>query len=97
MTHAAPPSLIGDLEAAPLPNGGVGAKTAFLVYRFPWRPTTSSFQIAAEAPLHRAESVWKVAWRRIVLDANAHFDEVSACSFKRSLNPTAMAGHARYC
>jgi hypothetical protein len=44
--------------------------------------------------LRREESQWKVARRTIVLDASAHLDKVSACSFKRSLNSTAMAGHA---
>jgi 3-phenylpropionate/cinnamic acid dioxygenase small subunit len=39
--------VIGNLEAAPLENGEVEAKTAFLVYRSHWRRIISSSPAAA--------------------------------------------------
>jgi 3-phenylpropionate/cinnamic acid dioxygenase small subunit len=44
---------IGNLEAAPLENGEIEAKTAFLVYRSHWRRIISSSPVAARTCYRR--------------------------------------------
>jgi 3-phenylpropionate/cinnamic acid dioxygenase small subunit len=74
-----PPSrtrhLIGNLEAAPLENGEVGAKTAFLVYRSHLETDHQLLSGCREDLLRKVEGVWKVARRTIVLDANVLLDK----------------------
>jgi 3-phenylpropionate/cinnamic acid dioxygenase small subunit len=69
-----PPSrtrhLIGNLEAAPLENGEVSARTAFLVYRSHLETDHQLLSGSREDVLRQVEGAWKVARRTIVLDAN---------------------------
>ena len=74
-----PPSrtrhLIGNLEAAPLENGEVEARTAFLVYRSHLETDHQLLSGCREDLLRKAEGGWKVARRTIVLDANVLLDK----------------------
>jgi 3-phenylpropionate/cinnamic acid dioxygenase small subunit len=74
-----PPSrtrhLIGNLEAIPLENGEVRAKTAFLVYRSHLETDHQLLSGCREDVLRRVDGGWKVARRTIVLDANVLLDK----------------------
>jgi 3-phenylpropionate/cinnamic acid dioxygenase small subunit len=74
-----PPSrtrhLIGNLEAAPLGNGEVEAKTAFLVYRSHLETDHQLLSGYREDVLRKVNDAWKVARRTIVLDANVLLDK----------------------
>ena len=74
-----PPSrtrhLIGNLEATPLENGEVQAKTAFLVYRSHLETDHQLLSGCREDLLRKVEGAWKVAKRTIVLDANVLLDK----------------------
>ena len=74
-----PPSrtrhLIANLEAVPLPNREVKAKTAFLVYRSHLETDHQLLSGYREDMLRKVESAWKVAKRTIVLDANVLLDK----------------------
>ena len=74
-----PPSrtrhLIGNLEAAPLENGEVEAKTAFLVYRSHLETDHQLLSGCREDVLRNVNGAWKVARRTIVLDANVLLDK----------------------
>jgi 3-phenylpropionate/cinnamic acid dioxygenase small subunit len=74
-----PPSrtrhLIGNLEAAPLENDDVEAKTAFLVYRSHLETDHQLLSGCREDALRKVNGVWKVARRTIVLDANVLLDK----------------------
>jgi 3-phenylpropionate/cinnamic acid dioxygenase small subunit len=74
-----PPSrtrhLIGNLEAAPLANGEVEAKTAFLVYRSHLETDQQLLSGCREDVLRKVDGAWKVARRTIVLDANVLLDK----------------------
>src|SRR5499433_1991987 len=74
-----PPSrtrhLIGNLEASPLENGEVEAKTAFLVYRSHLETDSQLLSGCREDVLRKVNGVWKVRRRTIVLDANVLLDK----------------------
>ena len=74
-----PPSrtrhLIGNLEAAPLENGEVSARTAFLVYRSHLETDHQLLSGSREDVLRQVDGTWKVARRTIVLDANVLLDK----------------------
>ncbi len=74
-----PPSrtrhLIGNLEAIPLENGEVQAKTAFLVYRSHLETDHQLLSGCREDVLRKANGAWKVRRRTIVLDANVLLDK----------------------
>jgi 3-phenylpropionate/cinnamic acid dioxygenase small subunit len=74
-----PPSrtrhLIGNLEAAPLANGEVEARTAFLVYRSHLETDHQLLSGCREDVLRKVSGAWKVARRTIVLDANVLLDK----------------------
>lgn len=74
-----PPSrtrhLIGNLEAEPLENGEVRARTAFLVYRSHLETDHQLLSGCREDRLRRVDGEWKVARRTIVLDANVLLDK----------------------
>ena len=74
-----PPSrtrhLIGNLEAAPLENGEVEARTAFLVYRSHLETDSQLLSGCREDVLRNVSGAWKVARRTIVLDANVLLDK----------------------
>jgi len=74
-----PPSrtrhLIGNLEAKPLENGGVEARTAFLVYRSHLETDHQLLSGFREDVLRQVDGEWKVARRTIVLDANVLLDK----------------------
>jgi 3-phenylpropionate/cinnamic acid dioxygenase small subunit len=74
-----PPSrtrhLIGNLEATPLDNGEVSARTAFLVYRSHLETDSQLLSGSREDVLRPAGGTWKVARRTIVLDANVLLDK----------------------
>jgi 3-phenylpropionate/cinnamic acid dioxygenase small subunit len=74
-----PPSrtrhLIGNLEAVPLENGAVEAKTAFLVYRSHLETDHQLLSGRREDLLRKVDGAWKVARRTIVLDANVLLDK----------------------
>src|SRR5271163_3184646 len=74
-----PPSrtrhLIGNLEAAPLENGEVEARTGFLVYRSHLETDHQLLSGSREDVLRRVDGAWKVARRTIVLDANVLLDK----------------------
>jgi 3-phenylpropionate/cinnamic acid dioxygenase small subunit len=74
-----PPSrtrhLIGNLEVAPLENGEVDAKTAFLVYRSHLETDHQLLSGCREDLLRKVEGVWRIAKRTIVLDANVLLDK----------------------
>jgi 3-phenylpropionate/cinnamic acid dioxygenase small subunit len=67
--------LIGNLEAAPLENGEVEAKTAFLVYRSHLETDHQLLSGCREDVLHRVNGAWKVARRTIVPDINVPLDK----------------------
>jgi biphenyl 2,3-dioxygenase beta subunit len=74
-----PPSrtrhLIGNLEVVSLENGEVEAKTAFLVYRSHLESDHQLLSGCREDLLRKVNGAWKVARRRIVLDANVLLDK----------------------
>jgi len=74
-----PPSrtrhLIGNLEATPLENGEVEARTAFLVYRSHLETDHQLLSGCREDLLRKVDGAWKVARRTIVLDANVLLDK----------------------
>jgi 3-phenylpropionate/cinnamic acid dioxygenase small subunit len=74
-----PPSrtrhLIGNLEAAPLENGEVSARTAFLVYRSHLETDHQLLSGSREDVLRQVDGTWKIARRTIVLDANVLLDK----------------------
>jgi 3-phenylpropionate/cinnamic acid dioxygenase small subunit len=74
-----PPSrtrhLIGNLEATPLENGEVAARTAFLVYRSHLETDHQLLSGSREDQLRKIEGAWKIARRTIVLDANVLLDK----------------------
>ena len=74
-----PPSrtrhLIGNLEATPLENGEVAARTAFLVYRSHLETDHQLLSGCREDVLRKVEGAWKVRRRTIVLDANVLLDK----------------------
>jgi len=74
-----PPSrtrhLIGNLEAAPLENGEVEARTAFLVYRSHLETDSQLLSGCREDVLRKVNGAWQVKKRTIVLDANVLLDK----------------------
>src|SRR5262249_45214264 len=74
-----PPSrtrhLIGNLVVEPMENGGVTAKTAFLVYRSHLETDHQLLSGSREDVLRRENGGWKVAKRTILLDANVLLDK----------------------
>ena len=74
-----PPSrtrhMIGNLEAEPLENGDVRARTAFLVYRSHLETDHQLLSGCREDVLRKVDGRWKVAKRTIVLDANVLLDK----------------------
>jgi 3-phenylpropionate/cinnamic acid dioxygenase small subunit len=74
-----PPSrtrhLIGNLEAVPMDNGEVQAKTAFLVYRSHLETDHQLLSGSREDVLRKVSGKWRVAKRTIVLDANVLLDK----------------------
>jgi 3-phenylpropionate/cinnamic acid dioxygenase small subunit len=74
-----PPSrtrrLIDNLEATPLENAEVEAKTAFLVYRSHLETDHQLLSGFREDLLRKVGGAWKVAKRTIVLDANVLLDK----------------------
>ena len=74
-----PPSrtrhLIGNLEAAPLKNGEVEARTAFLVCRSHLETDHQLLSGCREDVLRKVDGGWKIARRMIVLDANVLLDK----------------------
>ena len=74
-----PPSrtrhLIGNLEATPLDNGEVAARTAFLVYRSHLETDHQLLSGSREDVLRKANGTWKIARRTILLDANVLLDK----------------------
>lgn len=69
-----PPSrtrhLVGNLEAKPLENGEVAAKTAFLLYRSHLETDRQLLSGCRDDVLRRVGGAWKIARRTILLDAN---------------------------
>src|SRR5229473_4236529 len=74
-----PPSrtrhLVGNLEAAPLENGEVEARTAFLVYRSHLETDHQLLSGCREDVLQKVGGAWKVRRRTIILDANVLLDK----------------------
>ena len=74
-----PPSrtrhMIGNLETAPLENGEVSARTAFLVYRSHLETDSQLLSGSREDVLRQVDGAWKVARRTIILDANVLLDK----------------------
>lgn len=74
-----PPSrtrhLIGNLEATPLDDGEVSARTAFLIYRSHLETDSQLLSGSREDVLRRVDGGWRVARRTIVLDANVLLDK----------------------
>jgi 3-phenylpropionate/cinnamic acid dioxygenase small subunit len=74
-----PPSrtrhVVGNLEAEPLENGEVKARTAFLVYRSHLETDHQLLSGCREDVLRKVDGGWKVAKRMIVLDANVLLDK----------------------
>ena len=74
-----PPSrtrhLIGNLEAEPMDNGEVKARTAFLVYRSHLETDHQLLAGGREDVLRRVGGAWKIARRTILLDANVLLDK----------------------
>jgi 3-phenylpropionate/cinnamic acid dioxygenase small subunit len=74
-----PPSrtrhLIGNLEAAPLENSEVEARTAFIVYRSHLETDNQLLSGCREDVLRNVNGAWKVSRRTIVLDANVLLDK----------------------
>jgi 3-phenylpropionate/cinnamic acid dioxygenase small subunit len=67
--------LIGNLKAAPLENGEVQAKTAFLVYRSHLETEDQLLSGCREDVVRKVNGAWKVRRRTIVLDANVLLDK----------------------
>jgi hypothetical protein len=65
----------GNLDAAPLENGEVQAKTALLVYRSHLETDHQLLSGCREDLLRKVNGAWKVARRTIVLDANVSLDK----------------------
>ena len=77
---AAPPGraafLVGNLEATPLENGGVSARTAFLVSRSHLETDHQLLSGSREDVLRKKrDGTWQVARRTILLDANVLLDK----------------------
>ena len=74
-----PPSrtrhMVGNLEATPLENGEVAARTAFLVYRSHLETDRQLLSGSRDDVLRKVDGAWKVARRTIVLDANVLLDK----------------------
>ncbi len=74
-----PPSrtrhVVGNLEATPLENGEVSARTAFLVYRSHLETDAQLLSGCRQDVLRKVDGAWKVAKRTIVLDANVLLDK----------------------
>jgi 3-phenylpropionate/cinnamic acid dioxygenase small subunit len=74
-----PPSrtrhMIGNLEATPLDNDEVQARTAFLVYRSHLETDHQILSGCREDVLRKVDDGWKIAKRTIVLDANVLLDK----------------------
>src|SRR6266850_3257575 len=74
-----PPSrtrhLIGNLEAVPLDNGEVEARTAFLVYRSHLETDHQLLSGCREAVLRQVTGGWKIAKRTTLLDASMLLDK----------------------
>ena len=74
-----PPSrtrhIVGNLEATPLDNGDVSARTAFLVYRSHLETDAQLLSGCRQDVLRKVDGAWKVAKRTIVLDANVLLDK----------------------
>jgi 3-phenylpropionate/cinnamic acid dioxygenase small subunit len=74
-----PPSrtrhLVGNLETTPLADGGVAARTAFLVYRSHLETDAQILSGCREDVLRREGGGWKVSRRTILLDANVLLDK----------------------
>jgi 3-phenylpropionate/cinnamic acid dioxygenase small subunit len=74
-----PPSrtrhMIGNLEASAVENGEVEARTAFLVYRSHLETDHQLLSGYREDVLRKADGGWRVARRKIVLDANVLLDK----------------------
>ena len=75
-----PPSrtrhLVGNLEATPMENGEVSARTAFLVYRSHLETDQQLLSGSREDVLRRTgDDTWQVARRTILLDANVLLDK----------------------
>jgi len=69
------PRLIGNLEATPLENGEVQAKTAFLVYHSHLKTDHQLLSGGGEDVLRTVNGAWKVARRTIVTGANVLLDK----------------------
>jgi 3-phenylpropionate/cinnamic acid dioxygenase small subunit len=67
--------LIKNLKAAPLENGEVQGKTAFLVYRSHLETDHQLLSGCHEDMLRKVDGAWRVARRTIVLDANVLLDK----------------------
>ena len=69
-----PPSrtrhLVGNLVVDPLPDGEVGAKTAFILYRSHQETEENIFAGYREDLLRPLDDSWRIARRTIVLDSN---------------------------
>lgn len=74
-----PPSrtrhMVGNLEVTPQDGGQVFARTAFLVYRSHLETDHQLLSGFREDALRKADGVWKVRKRTIVLDANVLLDK----------------------
>ena len=70
-----PPSPDRQPRGAPLENGAVQAKTAFLVYRSHRETDHQLLSGCREDVLRKVNGAWKVAKRTIVLDANVLLDK----------------------
>jgi 3-phenylpropionate/cinnamic acid dioxygenase small subunit len=74
-----PPSrtrhLVGNLEVTPQEKGEVAARTAFLVYRSHLETDSQLLSGSREDVLRKVDGGWKVARRKIVLDANVLLDK----------------------
>ena len=64
-----------NLEAPPLENGEVEAKTAFLVYLSHLETDHQLLSGCREDVLRKPNAAWKVARRTIVLDTNVLLDK----------------------
>ena len=67
--------LIGNLEAVPLENGEVEAKTVFLVYRSHLETDHQLLSGCRADVLRKVNGAWKAARRTIALDANVLLDK----------------------
>jgi len=67
--------IIGNLVTAPLENGEVEAKTAFLLYRSHLETDHQLLSGSREDALRNVNGGWRVRRRTIVLDANVLLDK----------------------